>query len=88
MGSLTPGQPAEASLFPSPYEDLGPVTTVVLWTMFGITTLFLGTRLCCKYMRHRRLHLDDVTLVFSWVSFWSICLTVAGILAHGNGTLP
>lgn len=48
-------------------DDLGPPTRIAIWLLTGISAVFLCLRLYCKFIRHRRLHLDDWVLIASWV---------------------
>jgi len=48
-------------------DDLGPSTRVAVWLLVGSSAVFLGLRLYCKLIRHRRLHWDDWVLTAAWV---------------------
>ncbi len=50
-----------------PKDDLGPSMRVAVWILVSAATVFLTLRLYCKYLRHRRLHLDDWFLIAAWV---------------------
>ena len=60
--------------FPAPYfasrlpkDDLGPSMLVAVWILASVSTVFFALRLYCKFIRHRRLHLDDWFLIAAWV---------------------
>jgi hypothetical protein len=66
-------------------EDYGPATSIAIWLLTGTSAVFLSLRLYCKFIRHRRLHLDDWVLVASWLATLAgtICTTVA--IGYGFG---
>jgi hypothetical protein len=51
-----------------PIENLGPHMNIVVWVLVGLSGLFLGLRIYCKFMKSRGLWWDDYLLIASWVS--------------------
>lgn len=51
-----------------PIETLGPNMNAVVWLLVGLSGLFLGLRIYCKFMKSRGLWWDDYLLIASWVS--------------------
>ncbi|CZR66573.1 related to integral membrane protein pth11 [Phialocephala subalpina] len=58
-----------------------------LWTLFVGSTLFLGARVWCKYMRRTGLWYDDYTLIASWLMllFTDIVISVEYALGYDTG---
>ncbi len=48
-------------------EDVGPYLNRVIWTLAGLTTLFVALRVYCKFLRRRQLWWDDYVLLAAWV---------------------
>jgi len=72
---LTPAQLAAL-----PHDNAGPHLLRTIWVLIGISTLFLGLRLYCKFFRARGLWWDDYILFGSWV-----CITVeSGLLTYAT----
>ncbi|KAB5558098.1 hypothetical protein GE09DRAFT_1221231 [Coniochaeta sp. 2T2.1] len=66
-------------------EDVGPYLLRVVWSLAGLSALFLGLRLYSKLWRRRSLWWDDCFLVAAWISLLvSISLQTAGV-RHGLG---
>ncbi|OIW31929.1 hypothetical protein CONLIGDRAFT_572094 [Coniochaeta ligniaria NRRL 30616] len=67
-------------------EDFGPATRIAIWLLTGVSAVFLCLRLYCKFIRHRRLHLDDWVLIASWLATLAgtICTTIAIGLGFGK----
>lgn len=63
-----------------PVENLGPHMNIVVWVLVGLSGLFLGLRIYCKFMKSRGLWWDDYLLIASWVS-------ISAYLIAGNGLL-
>ena len=48
-------------------NNLGPYLNRVIWSLAALSTLFLGLRVYCKFLRRRQLWWDDYVLIASWV---------------------
>jgi hypothetical protein len=51
-----------------PHDDYGPQLNYGIWMLTAVSTGFLGLRVYCKFLRHRKLWWDDHVLIASWVS--------------------
>ncbi|CAK7212627.1 hypothetical protein SBRCBS47491_001531 [Sporothrix bragantina] len=69
-------------------NDLGPSLRIAIWVLVALSGAFLGTRLYCKWRRHRTIHLDDSFLIASWVMLIaaSICTTIDISFGFGKHT--
>lgn len=54
------------SWYSDPSEDRGPLLAAVLWSLFGVATLFLGLRLGIRHTT-AKIWIDDYVLVLGWV---------------------
>ncbi|KIH94830.1 hypothetical protein SPBR_03753 [Sporothrix brasiliensis 5110] len=65
--------------------DLGPSLRVTVWVLVAVSGAFLGTRLYCKWRRHRTLHVDDGFLMAAWAMLIAaeVCTTIE--VAYGFG---
>jgi hypothetical protein len=50
-------------------NNLGPYLNRVIWSLAALSSLFLGLRVYCKFLRRRQLWWDDHVLIASWVRF-------------------
>ncbi|CAK7200615.1 hypothetical protein SEUCBS139899_003313 [Sporothrix eucalyptigena] len=68
-----------------PGSDLGPSLRVATWALIALSGIFLGTRLYCKWRRHRAIHLDDAFLIASWAMLIAagVCTTIE--IGYGFG---
>lgn len=48
-------------------DNLGPYLNRVIWSLGGVTTLFVALRIYSKVLRRRQLWWDDHVLIASWV---------------------
>lgn len=48
-------------------NDYGPTMNTSLWTLVGISLLFMSLRMYAKITKHRGLWWDDWVLIISWV---------------------
>ncbi|KAK3336361.1 hypothetical protein B0T19DRAFT_36925 [Cercophora scortea] len=58
---------------------------ISLWAMMVSTAIFVGLRLCCKYIRRRALWWDDYYIIVSWVTLLVSCITTTITINHGFG---
>ncbi|KAK5662132.1 hypothetical protein OQA88_8037 [Cercophora sp. LCS_1] len=49
-------------------ETTAPLMQTVIWTLVGVSALFLALRLYCKHLAHRCLWYDDHVLVAAWLA--------------------
>ncbi|KUJ19475.1 uncharacterized protein LY89DRAFT_773934 [Mollisia scopiformis] len=57
-----------------------------LWTLFAGTTVFLGLRIYCKFVRRAGLWYDDQTLILSWLVLMSTDILISIEFATGYVT--
>lgn len=83
--SIEPSTTVHTANLVVPGSDLGPSLRVAAWVLVGLSGAFLGTRLYCKWRRHRTIHLDDGFLVAAWVMLNAavICTTIE--ISYGFG---
>jgi hypothetical protein len=48
-------------------ENVGPHLNRIIWSLAALTTLFVGLRVYCKFLRRRQLWWDDYVLLAAWV---------------------
>lgn len=48
-------------------NDYGPTMNTSLWTLVGVSLLFMSLRMYAKITKHRGLWWDDWVLIVSWV---------------------
>ncbi|KAK4128873.1 hypothetical protein N657DRAFT_560674 [Parathielavia appendiculata] len=61
-------------------DDLGPKVEIVSWLLIGLSAVFLGLRVFCKFRTHRALWWDDHVLIVSWVfQLIAVCFTTASV---------
>jgi len=53
-------------------ENRGPRILITVWTLTGLSGVFLTVRLACKLWAKRRLWWDDYVLALSWVGIHSL----------------
>ncbi|KAK3395474.1 hypothetical protein B0T20DRAFT_35804 [Sordaria brevicollis] len=71
-----PVAPTEEELALLPHDNAGIRLNIVIWILIGISSVFLGLRVYCKFSRRKGLWWDDIMLIGAW-----ICLTVeSGLL--------
>lgn len=58
----------ELPLGMTPDDNLGPLTLRTLWTLLGISTVFIFARLVVKCRTTRRIYWDDFLMVLALVS--------------------
>ncbi|KAK3694219.1 hypothetical protein B0T22DRAFT_64439 [Podospora appendiculata] len=58
---------------------------IILWTLMISTGIFVGLRLCCKYIRRRALWWDDYYIIISWVTLLVSCISTTITINHGFG---
>lgn len=63
---FTPLSPEQLAALPHP--NYGPKLMITIWVLLGLSAVFLGLRLYCKFSRHRGAWWDDWFLVGSFVS--------------------
>lgn len=63
-----PAAPTPEELALLPHDNGGPKLNAVIWLLTGISAVFLGLRVYCKFLRHKGLWWDDYLLIMAWVS--------------------
>jgi len=51
-----------------PHDNDGPKLNAVIWTLTGVSAVFLALRLYCKTSRAKGMWWDDWVLLAAWVS--------------------
>jgi hypothetical protein len=67
------GPPTPEMLAALPHDNAAPRLNATLWTLTGISLIFLALRVYCKSFRSRRLWWDDWILIAAWVCELEIC---------------
>ena len=62
----TPPTPSAEDMPPN--ENPGDALCIMTWVMLGVATVLVGARMMSKAFVLRRLRLDDVFMLLTWVS--------------------
>jgi len=68
-----------------PHDSLGPKLNIVIWTLTGVSAVFLALRLYCRAVMAKVLWWDDWLLVAAWVAIFAECIVVSITVSMGFG---
>src|SRR5688500_10473748 len=68
-----------------PHDSLGPKLNAVIWTLTGVSAIFLALRLYCRAVIAKVLWWDDWLLVAAWVAIFAECIVVSITVTMGFG---
>ncbi|KAK1756749.1 hypothetical protein QBC47DRAFT_443316 [Echria macrotheca] len=77
---LTPEQIAAL-----PHDTLGPKLNAVVWTLTGVSAIFLALRLYCKTVLSRGLWWDDWILTAAWIAILAESIIISVTVGMGFG---
>ncbi|KAK4460444.1 hypothetical protein QBC42DRAFT_180934 [Cladorrhinum samala] len=71
-----------------PIPNRAPESMAIIWSLFGLSTVFLALRVYCKIWRSRGLWWDDHILVASWLCFLGDAIMSQRAFDYGFGHYP